>query len=114
LREAIDDADALLLIPMFPAHRQGVPSKLFEYVAYDTPVLVAGPDSGGMTSVLAEWGHPPVVARTAHDIADALARAQEGDLSGLLARSRCQRAPVTETGLARWYSERMHHVLEIA
>ena len=111
LRREMLDADCLLLIPMAPAHRRGVPSKLFEYLAYPTPVLVAGPDSGGMTSLLEEWAHPPVVASTPLAIASAIRRAREGDGSALLHRRRCANAPVTDAALAKWYSDRMHDVL---
>jgi hypothetical protein len=111
LHHAMSDADCLLLIPMAPEHRRGVPSKLFEYLAYDTPVLIAGPDSGGMTSLLDEWAHPRVVAATAEAIASAMVRARDGDRSGLLHRQQCRRAPVTDEALATWYSERMHRTL---
>lgn len=111
LRHTMTTAHCLLLVPMFPAHRQGVPSKLFEYLAYDPPVLIAGPDSGGMTSLLEEWAHPPVVAVTAQQIASAIRRACDGDASALLHRHRCGIAPLSEEALASWYSERMHRVL---
>jgi hypothetical protein len=111
LREAMQSADCLLLIPMFPKHRQGVPSKLFEYLAYDSPVLIAGRDSGGMKSLLEEWAHPPVVADTVQKIALAMRRARDGDLSGLLQHGTCGNPPVTEGTLASWYSEHMHRVL---
>lgn len=111
LRRAMATADCLLLVPMFPAHRRGVPSKLFEYLAYDTPVLIAGPDSGGMRSLLEEWAHPPVVAQTAAEIASAIRRARDGDASALLQRHRCGIEPVTDETLATWYSEQMHRVV---
>lgn len=111
LRDAMTTADCLLLVPMFPPRRRGVPSKLFEYLAYDTPVLIAGPDSGGMRSLLEEWAHPPVVAHTAAEIASAIRRARDGDASALLQRQRCGIEPVTDETLATWYSQQMHRVV---
>lgn len=108
---AAQNADCLLLVPWFTPDRQGVPSKLFEYIAFDTPTLIAGRDSGGITRVLAEWGHPPVVADTVERIVDVLARARRADPSGLLHRDRCLYPPLSEDALGEWYVERASSIL---
>jgi glycosyltransferase involved in cell wall biosynthesis len=96
-------ADCLLVVPLFSPDRRGVPSKLFEYLEYGRPVLIAGRDSGAFDTLLAEWGHPPVVASSVDEIAGALSRAMQGDDGGLLTLEACRRAPVTERDLARTY-----------
>jgi hypothetical protein len=106
LRLAAQKAHCLLLIPFFSSDRQGVPSKLYEYIAFDRPILVAGPDSGGVARVIAEWGHPPVVADSAANIVDSLQRACNGDFSGMLQRERCTTSPLSEEALVDWYVER--------
>ena len=103
LRTAATAADALLLIPCFPTWRQCVPSKLYEYVAFATPTLIAGTDSGSVRQLLSEWGHVPVVAEHAADIADAVQRAHRGDTSGLLDRARCTRTPLSEAEFGARY-----------
>jgi hypothetical protein len=92
------------LIPWFPAWRQGVPSKLYEYVAFGRPVLIAGPDSGGVSSLLNEWGHPQVVADRAEFVAEAIRRAERGDTLRLFDPSRCSRAPQSEHDFGERYA----------
>ena len=96
-------ADCLLVVPLFSPDRRGVPSKLFEYLEYGRPVLIAGRDSGAFDTLLAEWGHPPVVASSVDAIEDAVYRAMRGDDGALLTVDACQRAPVTERDLARTF-----------
>jgi glycosyltransferase involved in cell wall biosynthesis len=106
LRLAAQSADCLLLIPWFLSERRGVPSKLYEYLAFGRPTLIAGRDSGGVTRALGEWHHPPVVADTAATIVDALRRACRGDFSGMLQRQRCVNSPLSEDAFVEWYAER--------
>jgi glycosyltransferase involved in cell wall biosynthesis len=105
LARAARAADALLLIPWFPAWRQGVPSKLYEYVAFGRPVLIAGPDSGGVSSLLNEWGHPSVVASKAANVAEAIRSGVRGDTSLLLDVTRCRNLPMSERALGARYTE---------
>jgi glycosyltransferase involved in cell wall biosynthesis len=105
LARAVRAADALLLIPWFPAWRQGVPSKMFEYIAFAKPTLVAGIDSGGISSLLAEWGHPAVIASRPADIAEAIRAAVRGDTSLLVEGARCRNLPLSERALGARYAE---------
>jgi len=114
LRLTAQSADCLLLIPWFLSDRQGVPSKLYEYLAFDRPTLVAGRDSGGVGRVLSEWGHPRVVADTAAMIADALQRARSGDFSGMLQHAFCATPPLSEEALVEWYVERASAIVSQA
>jgi hypothetical protein len=106
LQLAAQHADCLLLIPWFSSDRRGVPSKLYEYLAFGRPTLIAGTDSGGIVRVLGEWGHPMVVADTATKIVDALLRARSGDFSGMLLLLRCSTPPLSEEAFVEWYVER--------
>jgi hypothetical protein len=98
-------ADCNLVVPLISPDRRGVPSKVFDYLAYGRPVLIAGSDSGGFDTLLAEWGHPNVVARSAPEIEHALRRAMGGDDGGLLTLEACRRPPLTELDLGKQYAE---------
>jgi hypothetical protein len=111
LRDAMIAADALLLIPWFPEWRQGVPSKMYEYIAFATPTLVAGADSGGISQLLMEWGHPPVVAARAPEIVEAIRLAAGGDASRLVDRARCGVTPLSESELGAKYVERAESIV---
>ncbi len=100
LAAELQAADALLLLACEATERPCVPSKLFEQIVSGRPIIVAGADSGGVASLLQEWGHPDVIARGNEDIRDALVRAATGDDSRLLVPSRCSTAPLDEEGLA--------------
>ena len=97
-------ADCLLVIPLVEPERRGIPSKLYDYLAYGPPVLIAGPDSGGFESLMSEWQHPNVVARSSDQVERALHSAMRGDASGLLSLNKCGRRPLTERGLAQQYA----------
>ncbi len=103
LEHATSRADALVLIPLSTPDRPGVPSKLFAYLATGTPVLIAGPDSGGLTSLFSEWKAPDVLCSDASRVRDALARLAAGDRSLLLQRSALGRAPLDEHSLGDTY-----------
>ena len=110
-RLAAERADCLLLIPWVLSERRGVPSKLYEYLAFGTPTLIAGRDSGGISRALGEWHHPPVVADTAANVLDALRRACSGDFSGMLERQRCVNSPLSEDAFVEWYSEQASRIV---
>jgi hypothetical protein len=112
LRDSMIAADALLLIPWFPEWRQGVPSKMYEYIAFATPTLIAGADSGGISQLLAEWGHPPVVAARAPEIVEAIRRAAGGDASRLVDRAGCRVTPLSESELGAKYVERAESIVD--
>jgi hypothetical protein len=101
-REAAS-AHALVLIPWSAGNRQVVPSKLYEYAGYNRPVLLAGPDSGGVASLLAELEHPDVIAGTAERIAERLRSALEGNFQGYFQKSQCRVMPLHENALGRQY-----------
>jgi hypothetical protein len=103
LRDAMAAADALLLIPWFPEWRQGVPSKMYEYIAFARPVLIAGHDSGGLSSLFEEWGHPCVVTERPAAIAEAINLAERGDTSRLFDVRRCAVRPQSEHDLGEKY-----------
>jgi glycosyltransferase involved in cell wall biosynthesis len=103
LSAAFERADCLVLIPSNEPGRPVVPSKLFEYMAYDRPILIAGPDAGGLDSLYAEWGHPDATRAAADAIADALEHAVNGDESALLRRSACAHTPLDEDALIDRY-----------
>ena len=103
LSAAFERTDCLVLIPSNEPGRPVVPSKLFEYLASDRPILIAGPDAGGLDSLYAEWGHPDVTRADADAIADALERAASGDDSALLRRSACAHTPLDEEALIDRY-----------
>lgn len=105
LMNEIDGADCLVLIPSNEAERPVVPSKLYEYMAYDRPVLIAGQDSGAVSSLLAEWQHSNVIHGSTDTVVMALDRARSGDPSLLLQRSACARQPMDEEQLAERYIE---------
>ena len=112
LEKANHNASALVLIPLSTPERPGVPSKLFAYLATGRPVLIAGPDSGGLTSVFEEWGAPNVLCADAAAVRRALEGLEVGDLRLLLQRSTLGRAPVDERELGetyvQWASELVH------
>jgi glycosyltransferase involved in cell wall biosynthesis len=103
LENASHNASALVLIPLSTPERPGVPSKLFAYLATGRPVLIAGPDSGGLTSVFEEWGAPNVLCADASAVRRALEGLEVGDLRLLLRRSTLGRAPVDERELGETY-----------
>jgi glycosyltransferase involved in cell wall biosynthesis len=103
LAAAMRRADCLVLIPSNERGRPVVPSKLYEYVAYERPVLVAGTDSGALSSLYEEWGHENVTLPTADAIETALERVRSGDYSMTLRRSACARAPMDETEFVKRY-----------
>jgi hypothetical protein len=99
------EADALVVIPSALSEREMVPSKLFEYFATSTPILIAGRDSGGITSLMSEWNHPYVLHETAEQIARALTKLIDRDMSGMLHASRCSSAPFSEGDLCAAYTD---------
>jgi hypothetical protein len=103
LAREMDNANLLVLIPWSDPGRKVVPSKLYEYLAHDRPILIAGDDSGACRALLAEWEHPDVIARTSDDVASALSRLLAGDTSGVLIPSAVRGRALTEEGLARHY-----------
>jgi glycosyltransferase involved in cell wall biosynthesis len=104
LKDAMAAAGALLLIPWFPEWRQGVPSKMYEYIAFARPVLIAGHDSGGLSSLFEEWGHPRVVTERPAAIAEAISLAERGDTSRLFDVHRCAVRPQSEHDLGEKYA----------
>lgn len=105
LAEQMAAANVLVLLA---SSRKGwplAPSKLFEYLAFNRPILVAGEDSGGMASLYEELGHPDVTCLTAGQVREALALAREGDTSRLFTAQRCARRPLDERGLIDAYLE---------
>ncbi len=105
LREEMIGADALVVICWAGRDRQVVPSKLFDYLAYGKPVLLVGPDSGGVRALLREWGHPDVVADTTARLERSLQAVLGGGNEGLLTIDRCASRPVSEGELAIRYLE---------
>jgi glycosyltransferase involved in cell wall biosynthesis len=103
LTRAMREADALVLVPLATPDRPGVPSKLFAYLATGTPVLIAGPDSGGLTSLFSEWKAPDVLCSESSRVREALTRLAGGDRSLLLERPALGRAPVDERSLGDTY-----------
>jgi hypothetical protein len=103
LQNAMCQANALVLIPLATPARPGVPSKLFAYLASGRPVLVAGPDSGGLASLFSEWRAPSVLCENAGRVREALERLMAGDATLLLQRSTLGNAPVTERDLGEQY-----------
>jgi hypothetical protein len=105
LESHIRNSDCLAVIPFGSADRRGVPSKLFEFLAYQRPILLAGSDSGGIASLLKEWGHVDVIARTPDAIEHALDQALIGRTHQLLDVSRCARPPLSEQELVTLYAD---------
>jgi glycosyltransferase involved in cell wall biosynthesis len=103
LSAAMQLAHCLVLVPSSEAGRPVVPSKLYEYMAFDRPVLVAGNDAGGLDSLYEEWGHRNVTCASADSIAMALDAACNGDFSRLLRRSGCAHPPMEESQLIDRY-----------
>jgi glycosyltransferase involved in cell wall biosynthesis len=103
LSAAMQRAHCLVLVPSREAGRPVVPSKLYEYMAFDRPVLVAGSDGGGLDSLYEEWGHPNVTCTSADSIALALDAARSGDASMLLRRADCTHPPMEESQLIDRY-----------
>lgn len=66
---AMSGADVLLLL-VGEGHEASIPSKLYEYLAVERPILMAGPPSCAAADVIRETGMGEVVA---HDDTDALA-----------------------------------------
>jgi glycosyltransferase involved in cell wall biosynthesis len=104
LSAAVQRAHCLVLVPSSEIGRPVVPSKLYEYMAFDRPVLVAGRDAGGLDSLYEEWGHTNVTCSGADSIARALDSAHSGDYSMLLRRSGCAHPPMEESQLIDRYA----------
>ena len=100
---ATREADALVLIPLATRARPGVPSKLFAYLATERPVLLAGPDSGGLASLFSEWKAPKVLCADAATIRKAVERLMSGDCSLCLQRSALGSSPLEEGALGATY-----------
>jgi hypothetical protein len=82
-----------------------VPSKLYEYLSYNRPVLIAGRDSGGVASFLSDLEHPDVIAEDADRIAERLRSALDGNLAGYFQTVECGAMPLNEDALGRQYVE---------
>lgn len=87
------NADCLVVVPWNSKSRIGVPSKLFEYLAYNTPILIAGHDSGGIASLLKELEYPNVICENEEQICSALVKLTNNDFSMTLRRSSCKNLP---------------------
>ncbi len=103
LTSAMHDADALVFVPLSTPERPGVPSKLFAYLGTGTPILLAGPDSGGLTSLFAEWQARKVLCAEAGQIREALERLFRGDSSMCLTLSACGTRPLDARELGQRY-----------
>jgi hypothetical protein len=103
LRRMQLDSDCLVLLNWATPDRVVVPSKLFDYLALNKPILLAGRDSGGVENVLREWGHPPVIAQTEVEIAAAIRLCMSGDDSGMMQRASCARQPLGERQMCNRY-----------
>ena len=96
-------ADCLVVIPWQRGDRQHVPSKLYQYLAYGRPVILAGPDSGGISALLREWGHPDVTSATVGAIRRAVENVMKGSYAGTLHLSQCVRRPLFVPDLVARY-----------
>ncbi len=105
LAQAMYRADCLVVLPSNEAGRPLVPSKLYEYLGTNQPVLIAGPDCGGMVSLYRDWEHHNVTNATDLAIEDAIRRAQNRDYTRLLRRHSCGRAPIAEEDLTASYMQ---------
>jgi len=103
LGESIQAADALALIPWSGDDRQVVPSKLYEYLGYRKPILIAGPDSGGLRGFLREVQHPNVVAERTEDIAAVIRAMMRGDNTRALTLDECASPPLSERDVQQQY-----------
>lgn len=103
LGDEMDAADALVLIPWSRNDRQVVPSKLYEYLGYQKPILVAGRDSGGVRALLHDVQHPDVIAERAEDIADVIRAMIRGEDYGALMLEKCGARPTFESDIRRQY-----------
>lgn len=111
LQNAFKNSDCLILIPWKSKDRIVVPSKLYEYMAYPKPILIAGPDSGAVASLLNEWQHPNVVCDTQGKIESAITKLYEGDPSHLLTRDLCIN-PLEEENIAQLYINKFNELIK--
>jgi hypothetical protein len=72
LYEQIDKSDIVVVFPWISPSRIGVPSKLYEYCSFDTPILIAGNDSGGISDLFMELNVADAIARTHSEVKEAI------------------------------------------
>ncbi|MFQ3575020.1 MAG: hypothetical protein SNJ77_01155, partial [Cytophagales bacterium] len=81
LESEVGKSDAILLFPWFSKSRMGVPSKLYEYLSWDVPILVCGEDAGGLRNYLLSIGKVDVLIENAEKLQSCFRRIQNNDFS---------------------------------
>jgi len=103
MKKEFRKADCLLIISWADPKRLVVPSKLFEYIFYNKPILLAGEDSGSIVKLLQEWGHPNVLSKEKDQIKKSIFEGYHKNFSLMLLPEKCKKKPLTESELVLSY-----------
>ncbi len=100
LHKNIANCKILLVIPWHDMNRQGIPSKFYEFMYFDKPILVAGKDSGGFSELFKTYECEYFVHETIERIFEALENPERLFLS-----SKCKNKPISEKQLVVKYTK---------
>jgi hypothetical protein len=106
MNQYILSCDCTLVIP-WSKERVGIPSKFYELCVYPKPIWIIGGDLGAFDSLLREWQHPPIAIGSFDYQQEALAKAMNGDNSGMFNLSACKGQYLTASDLYGEYVKLM-------
>lgn len=90
LNEYILNSSALLVFGWKSPSRMVVPSKLYYYMSFDKPILIAGKDTGSLASLINDWGHAECIHQNPGQIAKAILEGAKSNFSNYLVPSKCR------------------------
>lgn len=97
---AVEKSSVLLILGWKSPGRKVVPSKLYHYMSFNKPILLAGKDSGALEQILMEWEHSLCIIVS--NLTDVLIEGVESNFSNFLLPPDCKNI-FTEINLAEKY-----------
>jgi hypothetical protein len=98
LHQQIVKSKIIWVVPWCNPDRIGIPSKFYEYMAFDKPILIAGPDSGGFKTFFNDHECVESIFETPETILHALNHTNK-----IFKKEMCAIKPINEADLVEEY-----------
>ncbi len=102
---------AILFLPWYSSSRIGIPSKFFEMMSWDKPILIAGPDAGSLKILLEEVGHKNVICDTPEKLNAAILKIAQNDYSDCFQIQNCTNQIFKESNLIMAYLNMINQIV---